>query len=116
MADGTDAVGRRVVALDDWIAEGERRFGDRGRNWKFKCVMCGHVQTGQDFLDTGMSAEDVRRYVGFSCIGRFVEGVGCNWTLGGLFQLHTLEVVTPDGVRVPTFEFAHTPIEDGWDG
>jgi hypothetical protein len=36
--------------------------------------------------------------------------VGCNWTLGGLFQMHALEVVTEDGERHPRFEVA-TPEE-----
>lgn len=31
---------------------------------------------------------------------------GCNWTLGGLFQRHQLEVVTDDGVRHPHFDLA----------
>ena len=37
-------------------------------------------------------------------------GKPCNWTLGGLFALHKLEVVTPDGEKHPRFELA-TPAE-----
>ena len=29
---------------------------------------------------------------------------GCDWTLGGMFQLHKLEVVTEDGEHYPRFE------------
>jgi len=60
---------------------------------------------------------DVQKYFGFSCVGRFTgagnppkpedkgkEQKGCNWTLGGLFQMHDLEVVTPDGKKHPCFE------------
>jgi hypothetical protein len=34
------------------------------------------------------------------------DGKPCNWTLGGLFRTHTLEVVTPDGKKHPRFEVA----------
>lgn len=83
----------------------------------FKCPMCGCLQMGQDFIDAGAatSSEQAMGYVGFSCLGRFTgaseprkkpDGKRCNWTLGGLFQLHKLEVVTPDGQSHPHFELA----------
>ena len=60
--------------------------------------------------------DEVEKYLGFSCFGRWThqkpppkeKGTqhGCNWTLGGLFQCHDLEVVTPDGKKHPRFELA----------
>lgn len=83
----------------------------------FKCSMCGCLQMGQDFIDAGAatSSEQAMGYVGFSCLGRHTgcgaprkkpDGKRCNWSLGGLFQLHKLEIVTPDGQSHPHFELA----------
>ncbi|MFY9327821.1 MAG: VVA0879 family protein [Georgfuchsia sp.] len=72
------------------------------------CPMCGTVQSARDLIDAGAGKtfEDVEKYLGFSCIGRFTgapsprkrpDGAPCDWTLGGLFHTHKLEVVTEDG-------------------
>lgn len=103
--------------------EAKRRFGDNPRDWKFVCPACGTVQSVQELTDAlvaaGKPPEDVELYIAFSCIGRFTgqrdEGIaahgcgekwdkGCNWTLGGFFQIHTLEVTMPGGKNRPTFE------------
>lgn len=79
------------------------------------CPMCKTVQSARDLIAAGAGSdfEAVEPYLGFSCFGRFtgagsrragIDGKPCNWTLGGLFQLHTLEVVTPDGKHHPRFE------------
>lgn len=84
------------------------------------CPMCGTVQNGEDLIKAGagQTLGDVEGFIGFSCIGRWTHGrpppkkeergtqVGCNWTLGGLFQFHELEVITPDGERHPRFAVA----------
>ncbi len=81
------------------------------------CPMCQTVQSFRDLIAAG-AGEDmdaVEKYLGFSCVGRFSgagsprkepDGQPCNWTLGGLFQTHKLEVITPDGEHFPTFELA----------
>jgi len=87
----------------------------------FRCPMCGTIQSMTSLIraGAGRTAEEVERYVGFSCVGRWTgagsprpenQGKGCNWTLGGLLQLHRLEVVTEDGTAHPWFEVA-TPEE-----
>jgi len=81
------------------------------------CPMCGTVQSPTSLIRAGAGAdfEAVGRYVGFSCVGRWREprlspaeakalGEPCNWTLGGLLQTHTMEVVTDDGRSHPHFE------------
>ena len=81
------------------------------------CPMCGAPQTGNDLIraGAGKTFDDVEKYLGFSCVGRWTgagsprkhpDGKPCNWTLGGLFRTHTLEVVTPDGEKHPRFEVA----------
>lgn len=83
----------------------------------FRCPMCGTLQSGQDLINAGAGKtfEEIERYLGFSCIGRFTgaasprahqDGKPCNWTLGGLFKMHTLEVVTGDGKHHPHFDLA----------
>ncbi|MBU6231566.1 hypothetical protein KGP36_02765 [Patescibacteria group bacterium] len=86
----------------------------------FVCPMCGTVQSCQSLIKAGAGAtvEEVEKFIGFSCVGRWTKAgpppgrpkenntKGCNWTLGGLFQCHKLEVITPDGKRQPSFEVA----------
>jgi len=79
------------------------------------CPMCGTVQSAKDLINAGAGSnfDEVERFLGFSCVGRFTgagspkkgSGKSCNWTLGGFFQMHNLEVVTPDGT-FPRFELA----------
>lgn len=86
-----------------------------------KCPMCDTTQSAHSLIAAGAGAsfEDVEKFLGFSCVGRFTgaasprkksDGQPCDWTLGGLFSLHKLEVVTPDGQKHPRFELA-TPDE-----
>ena len=80
----------------------------------FKCPMCGTVQSATDLIKAGAGKTfaDVAGYLGFSCVGRFTnagaprkspDGKPCNWTLGGLFQMHKLEVIDEDGKHIPHF-------------
>jgi len=90
----------------------------------FHCHMCGTVQSAADLIAAGAgdTFEEVEKYLGFSCVGRWTHRkpppvatakgtqIGCNWTLGGLFQFHELAVRTPDGKTHPIFKPA-TPEE-----
>ena len=79
------------------------------------CPRCKTVQSARDLIAAG-AGEDfdaVENYLGFSCVGRWTgagsprkapDGNPCNWTLGGLFALHELEVITPDGKSHPRFK------------
>lgn len=93
----------------------------------FKCPRCHTVQSMASLARACVPLTPPAKlgsYIGFSCEGRF-NGAGewpsdpaaqaartkrgCNWTLGGLFQIHELIVVTPEGEQ-PSFEIA-TPDE-----
>lgn len=78
--------------------------------YKFICPHCKTIQCAQDLIDAGAGKtfDEVKKYLAFSCVGRFTKDKGCNWTLGGLFQIHELEVITPDGEHHPWFE----PVEE----
>jgi hypothetical protein len=75
--------------------------GVKREDYAMICPMCA----GPDF-------DSVETLLGFSCAGRFTgagaperdSGNLCNWTLGGLFHTHKLEVITPDGKHHPRFE------------
>lgn len=81
-----------------------------------KCPICCTAESGADLVAAGAGGDfdAAQHYLGFSCIGRFTgaggqvkatpPGKSCNWTLGGLFQMHELEVITEDGERHPLFE------------
>lgn len=100
----------KVLSQEEWVALGTKLYGEDKREWKFKCVQCGEAQTYNDFIKIGV--EDPTLYVHFSCIGRFTKDRGCDWTLGGLFQLHKQEVIDSEGNRHRTFEFADTLDEE----
>ena len=106
----------KKITHKEWLAEAEAKFGKDPKGWKFICPVCKTVQSIQDFLDLGVDKETIQGQIGFSCIGRQKNsgpwkkkdkpGKGCDWTLGGLFQFHTLEIQTDDGKSHPQFEFA----------
>ncbi len=80
------------------------------KDWKFVCPRCKTVQSAADLLEAGASKDLASSYMGFSCIGRVDKKLGCDWTLGGLFRIHTLEIVTEDEHKHPLFELAEAPV------
>lgn len=109
-------MGRRVITREQFHAELKAQGVKTHADLAFVCPMCKTVQSGRDLIRAGAGKdwEEVEKYVGFSCVGRWTSagmhrkgtppGKGCNWTLGGLLQLHELEVVTDDEKRHPRFE------------
>lgn len=107
----------KTVTLEEFHAALMAQGAPDSSKLVFICPMCGTLQCGDDLIraGAGKTLDEVEKYLGFSCVGRFLEagpprsqpdGKPCNWTLGGLFQLHKLEVVTPDGEKHPRFEVA----------
>ena len=70
-----------------------------------QCPVCGELQSMNDLIDAGAGKDqdEVSGYIGFSCIGRWDEYKGCNYTLGGLFVLNNMAIVTPNGENHPRF-------------
>ena len=103
----------KYMTSEEFQSECSKRFGDDPLQWQFVCPQCKTVQTGQQLIDTGkVSREDVGGFMAFSCIGRFDESQGCNWTLGGLFQIHELEVVIDGDTHRPCFELAEVEVQE----
>lgn len=103
----------RTITQEEWLAEGEKLFGNDRMKWRFACPSCGHVASVKDWETAGAPEASVA----FSCIGRWSnskqtifqkdEGKGCNYAGGGLFGLNPVSVVVGEG-REPyrVFEFA----------
>lgn len=108
----------RRLTVQEFHAEIRAQGAADRRDIAFKCPICRTVQSARDLIAAGAgeNMDAVEKFLGFSCVGRFTDagehkrgapaGNGCNWTLGGLFQLHELEVVTEDGKGHPRFELA----------
>jgi predicted RNA-binding Zn-ribbon protein involved in translation (DUF1610 family) len=98
-----------TMTVDEWQAEGARRFGPDQMSWQFVCPSCGHVAKVSDWKEAGAP----QTAVAFSCIGRWTPstatllqtGTGpCDYAGGGLFQLNPVQV---EGSRL--FAFADAP-------
>jgi hypothetical protein len=107
----------REITLEQFHAECKAQGGNGPEDIVLICPMCRVPQSARDLIDAGAGPDfaAVEKYLGFSCYGRFtgagaprnpIDGHPCNWTLGGFFHLHKLEVVTPDGKHHPRFEAA----------
>ena len=104
----------KIYTVEEWLAEGENLFGKAGRDWKYVCPLCGHIQSGKEFEErTNLGVEEIQKKVGYSCIGRHLrdqnplsieydywpirmEGGGCNYTLGGIFRFPGAEIINPN--------------------
>lgn len=106
----------RVLTADEFRSKAKEMGG--GRKAVFVCPNCKTPTTYNDYIDAGLEHDDAVNVLGFSCIGRFQKDKGCNWTLGGLFQIHELEILDEDdGVTLyPHFEFASDEVyKDYWE-
>ena len=100
---------KTIIKLDDFLKEAQDKFGEDNRKWKFKCPRCKTAQCAEDFavLDEFKDNKDrIGNFLGFSCIGRFTKEKGCDWTLGGLFKIHEIEVEDKEGKKHPHFQLA----------
>ena len=96
------------MTVEEWQAEGERRFGADTKKWKFVCPSCGHVASVQDWMDV----KAPNGAIAFSCVGRWMKEHGhiwegkqpCNYAGGGLFRLNPVKI---EGMEdMPVFAFA----------
>lgn len=93
------------MKVSEYLDTLRERFGSDPKNWKVICPMCKTIQSVQEFHEAGIIPAD--GVFGYSCIGRFSRvKKGCNWTLGGLFQAHTLILIDTEGNEHPRFEIA----------
>ena len=103
-----------AITQDEWIKEGNRRFGSDFKKWKFVCPKCKHIASIQEFVDLGLDPNDAYQ----ECIGRHVGGKGCDWAAYGLFgTLGNGRIVKyeKDGKEVGMEVFDFAPVEEGSD-
>ncbi|WP_236167401.1 VVA0879 family protein [Pseudomonas fulva] len=119
-------VEHRKISLEQFQAEYKAQ-ADKREDIVVICPACGTLQNGQDLIKAGAGEcmDDLQGRFGFSCVGRWTgkgsatadviaAGQGCNWTLGGMFQIHTLTVVDPDGNEHAFFELASKEAADAY--
>lgn len=92
----------RHVHHKTWFKEGTSLFGADPMQWKFICPVCGHIASTKEWMDAGATSGAVA----FSCIGRWQEGVGCDYSGGGFIGLNPVTVLHEDGTTQCVFEFA----------
>lgn len=103
-----------TMTIEEWKAEGAKRFGDNQMKWRFVCPSCANVVTPEDYKKAGAPETTVA----FSCVGRwmpkteatiFEKGKGfCNYAGGGLFPLNPIAVVDEEAREHHVFDFAQT--------
>lgn len=104
-----------VVPIAEFV-ERMRAQGVPVENVAFICPMCQTIQTGLDLIESGAGEDmdEVDKFLGFSCVGRFLgagepraepDGKPCNYTLGGLFKFHKTEIQYETYMRA-VFELA----------
>jgi predicted RNA-binding Zn-ribbon protein involved in translation (DUF1610 family) len=109
-------VEQEATPVKECLAEGRELFGRDIMKWKFRCPMCGHVASVQDFKDAGADnpndsfQECIGRYRGAGSPGA-PDGNpnGCNWAAYGLFGIPNNKgrlVMAEDGKVLEVFDFA----------
>lgn len=109
----------KTISEEQWQAMGTEIFGPDQFSWRFRCPICGHVASVQNYKDAGAP----KGAVGFSCVGRWSGGPDvwrafgsnkkgtnpspCDYTGGGLIGLNPVRVVDEYGHTIQDmFEFA----------
>ena len=82
----------KVYTQNEWVEEGMRRFGKDWKKWRFKCPMCGHEASIEEYKAAGAKDPNCayRECIGrYTCKGSPKEGdsSGCNWAAYGLFGI-----------------------------
>lgn len=119
------------IPYKQWVETGRRLYGDDPRRWRFKCPVCGHVQSvasvqqrRPEIAESGGAQErSIMHWIHYSCEGRLDENprsafedapdpdAGCDYTLGGLFNFAPITVVHGEG-ESHSFAFADEVIDD----
>lgn len=95
----------QTMTIDEFRAACRAQNRDSVEDLTFQCPRCKTLQSARDLIQAGAgdNFEQVERYVGFSCVGRWDDSKGCDWSLGGLFRIHELEVIDSEGKHHPRF-------------
>lgn len=96
---------KKTITLEEWQKEGKNLFGNNTQDWKFKCPNCGNIQSYKSIKEHNPEIKLNVDNITFNCEGRLNSKYGCDWTLGGLFQIHELEVIASENKIIKVFDF-----------
>lgn len=88
----------KTITLNEFL-EMLKAQGVPPEHYAYRCVKCGHIQSAASLV-RHVGAERAGNLAYYSCEGRFNSEVGCDWTLGGLFRIHALQVTAEDDTIV----------------
>lgn len=95
------------MTLAEWTAERERLFGFSPDSAKFVCPRCGNVASGADFKK--LNVEDRANKMYSNCLGRFSDGIDCDWAAYGLFGTMGKGIIVDAGDKeVEVFDFDYS--------
>jgi hypothetical protein len=91
----------------EWKALGERLFGPDIKGWRFRCPTCNNVWSyakADTFAEEQKAKLRANWHVEQECVGRYIDGAGCDWCAYGLFS-GPFFVVRDGGRKTPVFGF-----------
>lgn len=110
----------KKMSYEDWVAEGENRFGPHTEHWRFKCPICNYEHSIADYRAVGAPTPAA----GLCCIGRWMPkderrdhtlGFGmegpCDYPGAGNFGINPIHVTAKNGEQYYYFEFGDPPTE-----
>lgn len=99
------------VSQEQWEAMGLELYGENKQDWQFQCPMCGLIQSVALAKLLWPELEGKGWQAWGECVGRYLEGVGCDWAAYGLFR-GPLEIVHPKASKpIAAFDFAQRTYE-----
>lgn len=95
------------ITIDEMMERCRAQGVPTPRDYAFVCPACKTVQSMRSLMKAGMDKNAADHMMAYGCEGRHTgvgpiggksrKGIrGCDWSLGGLFRIHTLEIVYPD--------------------
>lgn len=104
------------ISIEEFRAELAAQGVSGREHGAFKCPACGTVQSMALLAREGVPEGKLESQIAFSCVGRWTHRtpqpagdpwggprtdgkLGCDWSLGGLFQQHTLIVIAERGAH-----------------
>lgn len=93
------------VTIEQWEAVGRELYGEDKHKWRFQCPMCGLVQSIELAKQLWPELKGKGWQPWSECVGRYLEGTGCDWAAYGLFR-GPLEINHPDASKaIAAFDF-----------
>lgn len=94
-----------LVTSEQWEKVGRELYGENKHDWQFQCPSCGNVQSVALAKKKWPELEGIGWQPWSECVGRYLEGHGCDWAAYGLFR-GPLEIQHPESSKpIAAFDF-----------